>query len=58
MSKKENLRGNILEMVGEYAKLSIEHEPEFIKGETHVAVSGKQIGKEEIQYAVDACLDG
>ena len=58
MSKKENLRGNILEMVGEYAKLSIEHEPEFIKGETHVAVSGKQIGKEEIQYAVDACFDG
>ena len=58
MSNAEELRAKILEMAGEYAKLVFQKENEFIPGKTHVPVSGKLIGKEEIQYAVDASLDG
>jgi CDP-4-dehydro-6-deoxyglucose reductase, E1 len=58
MSNAEDLRGQILEMAGEYAKLVFEKDSEFISGKTHVPVSGKLIGKEEIQFAVDSCLDG
>ena len=58
MSNAEELRAKILEMAGEYAKLVFHKENEFIPGKTHVPVSGKLIGKEEIQFAVDSCLDG
>jgi len=57
-SKQEKLRQQILELVGEYAKEEFESEKSFIPGETHIPVSGKVIGSEEIQFAVDACLDG
>ena len=56
--KQEKLRQQILELVGEYAKEEFESEKSFIPGETHIPVSGKIIGSEEIQYAVNACLDG
>jgi len=58
MSDAEKLRGQILHMAGEYAKIVFEKDSEFTPDETHVPVSGKLIGKEEIQFAVDACLDG
>ncbi len=58
MSDKERLRKQILDLAGKYAQDVFEQEQEFIPGETHIPVSGKLIGKNEIQYAVDACLDG
>ena len=58
VSNKERLRKQILDLAGEYARNIFEREQKFIPGETHVPVSGKLIGKDEIQYAVDACLDG
>ena len=56
--KQEKLRQQILNMVTEYAIKEFESEKPFIPGETHIPVSGKMIGREEIQYGVDACLDG
>ena len=56
--KQEKLRLQILDLAGEYAQDVFEQKQEFIPGETHIPVSGKLIGKNEIQYAVDACLDG
>jgi len=58
LSNSEQLRTEILKLTGEYAKIVFEKDSEFIPGETHVPVSGKLIGKEEIQFAVDSCLDG
>ncbi|MDP6730595.1 MAG: DegT/DnrJ/EryC1/StrS family aminotransferase, partial [SAR324 cluster bacterium] len=57
-SKQEKLRQQILELVGQYAREKFESEKPFIPGETHIPVSGKVIGAEEVQYAVEACLDG
>ena len=56
--KQEKLRQQILDLAGEYAQDVFEQKQEFIPGETHVPVSGKLIGREEIRFAVDACLDG
>jgi len=58
MNEIDLQRNQILELTGEYAKLAFEKKSEFVPGETHVPVSGKQIGQEEIKLAVDACLDG
>jgi len=58
MGNKETLRKNILDLVGEYAQKVFEQKDEFIPGETYVPVSGKMIGKNEIQYVVNAGLDG
>ena len=58
MSNAEKLRNKILDITGEYSKLVFETDGEFIPGETHVPVSGKLIGHQEIQFAVDSCLDG
>ncbi len=58
MSNSDQLRTEILKLTGEYARLNFEKDNEFIEGVTHVPVSGKLIGKEEIKFAVDACLDG
>ena len=58
MSNSKDLRGQILDLAGEYAKEALEKERDFIPGKTHVPVSGKLIGKEEIKLAVDASLDG
>jgi CDP-6-deoxy-D-xylo-4-hexulose-3-dehydrase len=57
-SKQERLRQQILELAAEYARDEFESQKPFIPGETHIPVSGKVIGSEEIQFAVDACLDG
>ena len=56
--KQEKLRQQILELVEEFAREDFDNKKPFIPGETHIPVSGKVIGAEEIQYAVDACLDG
>ena len=56
MPKSEQLRAKILKLTGEYTQLNFEKDIEFIECEPHVPVSGKLIGKEEIQYAVDASL--
>jgi len=58
MDEKQKMRNRILEMVGEYAKSTFEVDQKFVAGETHVPVSGKLIGSEEIKFAVDASLDG
>jgi CDP-4-dehydro-6-deoxyglucose reductase, E1 len=58
MRETDRLRSQIHELAGKYAALVFEQESEFIAGESHVPVSGKLIGKEEIQHAVDASLDG
>ena len=55
---KGKLREQILKLVGQFAKKEFESNKPFIPGETHIPVSGKVIGEKEIQYAVDACLDG
>ena len=52
-----DLRSQIATLVQQYA--SIAHAPQpFIPGETVVPVSGKVIGALELQYMVDASLDG
>jgi len=58
MQKVNKLRNEIIKLSGEYAKEVFEKKTDFIPGETHVPVSGKLIGNEEIKNAVDACLDG
>ena len=58
MSDTKQLRKQILDDASKYAQLVFEKDCEFIPGESHVPVSGKLIGKEEIQHIVDACLDG
>lgn len=51
-------RKAILKLVENYASVAFDQEQVFIPGETHVPVSGKLIGKEDISLAVDASLDG
>ena len=51
-------RQEILSLVEDYAKINFEGKKIFVPGKTHVPVSGKLIGIEEIKYAVDSCLDG
>jgi len=58
MDNSKILRKDILNLVGKYVKEIQNKETEFIPKKTHVPVSGKLIGIEEIQFAVDACLDG
>jgi len=53
----ENIRQQISTLVAEYAAL--EYEPKnFIAGESTVPPSGKVLGAKELQYMVDASLDG
>ncbi len=52
----EELREKILALVGEYAKL--DHTPlPFVPGASHVPVSGKVYGANEMQMLVDSALD-
>lgn len=52
----ESLRARILDLVGQYA--SVAHgEKAFVPGETHVPVSGRVYGAEELRALADACLD-
>ena len=58
MDKLKKIRKKILELSSEYAEIAFEREDEFIPGKSHVPVSGKLIGKKEIEFIVDSCLDG
>jgi len=52
-----SLRSRIAELVQQYS--DIVHAPKpFVPGETPVQVSGKVIGAKELQYMVEASLDG
>jgi len=55
-SDTEKLRGRILEMVEEYARVAHGEVP-FVPGKTQVAVSGKKYGASEMRALVDASLD-
>jgi len=54
---KEQLRKQILELVGHYGGLMFER-PQFEPGVSVVPPSGKLLGAEELQAMVDASLDG
>ncbi|WP_298231549.1 lipopolysaccharide biosynthesis protein RfbH [uncultured Azohydromonas sp.] len=53
----ESLRGQIAELVQQYAELALAPKP-FVPGESPVPVSGKVIGARELQLMVEASLDG
>ncbi|MDC0088859.1 lipopolysaccharide biosynthesis protein RfbH [Porticoccaceae bacterium] len=57
MQTTDTLRAEIAELVSKYAKLQYADKI-FIPGESHVPVSGKVIGEAELQYMVEASLDG
>ena len=57
MKTTDSLRSEIAELVSKYAKLQYVDKT-FIPGETPVPVSGKVIGETELQYMVEASLDG
>ena len=57
MKTTDTLRDEIAELVSKYAELQYA-EKIFIPGETPVPVSGKVIGATELQYMVEASLDG
>jgi CDP-6-deoxy-D-xylo-4-hexulose-3-dehydrase len=52
----EELRGRILEMVEEYARLAHGDRP-FVAGQSPIHVSGKVYGAEELRALVDSSLD-
>jgi len=53
----DQLRDEILRLIGKYAQEIYAPKP-FIAGETVVPPSGKVLGANELQFMVDACLDG
>ena len=55
--KLDSLRREINELVKKYAEIAYEPQP-FVPGETPVPVSGKVIGSKELEFMVDASLDG
>lgn len=55
--KLDSLRREINELVKKYAEIAYEPQP-FVPGETPVPVSGKVVGSKELEYMVDASLDG
>ena len=57
MKTTESLRKEIAELVKEYAQIQYSETP-FIPGESVVPPSGKVIGETELQYMVEASLDG
>jgi len=57
MQTEEQLRGQILDLVGRFAEMSTAPRP-FIPGSTAIPPSGKVIGAPELQALVDASLDG
>lgn len=52
-----SLRQQILELVARYAEVTRDQKP-FVPGQTPVPASGKVIGARELQFMVDASLDG
>lgn len=57
MQTTETLRTEIAALVEQYAKLQYQ-EKFFVAGETVIPASGKVIGATELQYMVEASLDG
>lgn len=57
MAEKEVIRSEIIELVGRYAALAYSDKA-FQPGSSVVPPSGKVIGATELQYMVDASLDG
>jgi CDP-4-dehydro-6-deoxyglucose reductase, E1 len=57
MQTTESLRKDIAELVSQYAALQYAEKP-FEAGKTVVPPSGKVIGETELQYMVEASLDG
>ncbi|MBT5302110.1 MAG: lipopolysaccharide biosynthesis protein RfbH, partial [Tateyamaria sp.] len=55
--KLDTLRSEINELVKKYAEIAYAPKP-FIPGESPVPVSGKVVGSKELEYMVDASLDG
>lgn len=55
--KLVSLRREINELVKKYAEIAYEPQP-FVPGKTPVPVSGKVVGSRELEYMVDASLDG
>ena len=53
----DKLRGQISQLVKQYADLAYSHKP-FVPGQTAVPVSGKVMSAKELQFMVDASLDG
>lgn len=53
----DTLRAEIADLVADYAAIAYAPRP-FVAGETPVPVSGKVIGRKELQLMVDASLDG
>lgn len=56
-NRLDALRSEILSLVGEYSAEKYS-EVEFIPGRTIIPPSGKVIGKQELQFMVEASLDG
>lgn len=57
MTTKEQIRDQILSLVGEYAALKFANS-EFVPGQTTIPPSGKLIGEQELKLMVEASLDG
>ena len=53
----DEIRAEMLKLAEQYAELAWPERP-FVPGQTNVPASGKVIGVKEIQYLVDASLDG
>lgn len=53
----DDLRLKIKDLVAEFAELTISSKP-FVPGSSPVPINGKVIGAKELQYMVDASLDG
>ncbi len=57
MSTLQNIRNQIVDLVDEYAHLALKPIP-FTPGKSIVPPSGKLIGAKELQFMVEASLDG
>jgi CDP-4-dehydro-6-deoxyglucose reductase, E1 len=57
MPSKEQIKQQILSLVADYAALSLPQLP-FVPGKTVVPPAGKLLGETELQYMVEASLDG
>ena len=57
MNKTEELRSKIIELVEEFAAIKYEDKP-FKPGRDVIPAAGKLIGSTELEYMVDASLDG
>lgn len=57
MTNEEIIRAKIKDLVVQYSSLANAAKP-FVPGESVVPVSGKVIGSKELEYMVDASLDG